>query len=57
MLPLLLTMTLGAAACDPGAADVRAVGDDCARPWMNGALRINDLAAIGTHNSYKSWRR
>lgn len=54
MLPLLLGLTLGAAICDPSAADVRAVGDDCARPWMDGALRINDLTAVGTHNSYKS---
>lgn len=53
MLSLILSLSLGATACDPAAADVRAVGDDCARVWMDGALRMNDLTAVGTHNSYK----
>ena len=52
MLSLILTLSLGAP-CDPAAIGVNAVGDACARSWMNGALRINDIAAVGTHNSYK----
>ena len=40
--------------CDPAAADLRAAGGDaCARVWMGRALGMNDLAAVGTHNSYK----
>ncbi|HBK47267.1 MAG TPA: acid phosphatase [Xanthomonadaceae bacterium] len=43
-----------APACQPNAADVRAAGGDaCARAWMDATLRLNDLAAVGTHNSYK----
>lgn len=53
MITLLLGLTLGATACDPTAADVRAVGDECAPVWMDGALRMNDITAVGTHNSYK----
>lgn len=41
-------------ACQPLAEDVRAAGGDaCARSWMDATLRMNDLAAVGTHNSYK----
>lgn len=61
---LALLMTLAAVAlpdpatrestCRPEASDVRAAGgDDCARIWMDAALRMNDLTAVGTHNSYK----
>ncbi|QYF85644.1 Ca2+-dependent phosphoinositide-specific phospholipase C [Brevundimonas sp. PAMC22021] len=40
--------------CQPSAADVReAGGDACARRWMDATLRMNDLTAVGTHNSYK----
>ncbi|MFN3932208.1 MAG: Ca2+-dependent phosphoinositide-specific phospholipase C [Brevundimonas sp.] len=40
--------------CRPEAADVRAAGGDaCARQWMDRTLRLNDLQAVGTHNSYK----
>ncbi|WP_395943865.1 Ca2+-dependent phosphoinositide-specific phospholipase C [Brevundimonas sp.] len=40
--------------CDPAAADVRAAGGDaCARVWMDRTLHMNDLTAVGTHNSYK----
>ena len=41
-------------ACRPEAADVQAAGGDaCARAWMDRTLRLNDLQAVGTHNSYK----
>ena len=56
MAVLLAGATLGAAqpACDPAAADVRTAGGDaCARPWMDRTLRMNDVTAVGTHNSYK----
>lgn len=59
MLALLLTLVAVAlpdpeAACRPEALDLRgAGGDDCARIWMDASLRMNDLAAVGTHNSYK----
>ncbi|WP_291833240.1 Ca2+-dependent phosphoinositide-specific phospholipase C [Brevundimonas sp.] len=40
--------------CIPTADDVGAAGGDaCARPWMDRTLRLNDLSAVGTHNSYK----
>jgi hypothetical protein len=49
-----IALLLGALSCDANAEDVRAAGgDDCARAWMDAALRMNDLAAVGTHNSYK----
>jgi hypothetical protein len=59
MHPLLLSLVLSAApidpsVCRPEAADVRAAGGDvCAREWMDLTLRLNDLQAVGTHNSYK----
>lgn len=53
MLLPILGLSLAAIACNPAAADIRSVGDECARPWMDAALRINDLTAVGTHNSYK----
>lgn len=41
-------------ACDLDAADVRAAGGDaCAEAWMDRRLGMNDLTAVGTHNSYK----
>ncbi len=44
----------GSPACDPAAADLgRAGGDACAVVWMDRSLRMNDLSAVGTHNSYK----
>ncbi|MBU1385969.1 MAG: phosphatase PAP2 family protein [Alphaproteobacteria bacterium] len=59
MYALLLSLLLSTAPadlpdCRPEAADVRAAGGDaCARPWMDRSLRLNDLQAVGTHNSYK----
>jgi hypothetical protein len=56
MAVLLAGATLDAAqpACDPAAADVRAAGGDaCARIWMDRTLHMNDVTAVGTHNSYK----
>lgn len=54
MSALVLALILGAAPCDPAAADVNAAGGDaCARAWMDRSLRMNDIAAVGTHNSYK----
>lgn len=56
---LLMSLVLSAApmdpsVCRPEAADVQAAGGDaCARLWMDRTLRLNDLQAIGTHNSYK----
>jgi membrane-associated phospholipid phosphatase len=40
--------------CDLDAANVRAAGGDtCAEAWMDQRLGMNDLTAVGTHNSYK----
>lgn len=51
---LALAAPASAEACQPLADDVRAVGGDaCARSWMDATLRMNDLVAVGTHNSYK----
>lgn len=55
MLTLIAALIAGSAlTCDPSASDVRAAGGDaCARTWMDAALRMNDIAVVGTHNSYK----
>lgn len=60
MFTLIAALLAGAAlevappSCDLSAADVRAAGGDaCARAWMDQNLRMNDLTAVGTHNSYK----
>ena len=53
---VLAASVLGGAAvdCDPTAGSLRdAGGDPCARAWMDRTLRLNDLVAVGTHNSYK----
>ncbi|WP_236621821.1 Ca2+-dependent phosphoinositide-specific phospholipase C [Luteimonas huabeiensis] len=42
-----------AAACDLDAADAAAAGPGCHEAWMDRHLRLNDLLAVGTHNSYK----
>lgn len=53
MLVLAALMALSAA-CDPAASDVQAAGGDaCATAWMDRSLKLNDIAAVGTHNSYK----
>lgn len=49
-----VALLFAALACDPTAADVGAAGGDaCAPAWMDRSLRMNDVAAVGTHNSYK----
>jgi len=51
---LVMALMLGALSCEPTAADVgKAGGDPCARAWMDQSLRMNDIAVVGTHNSYK----
>lgn len=51
---LAAALMLSALNCQPAASDVHAAGGDaCARAWMDVSLRMNDLAAVGTHNSYK----
>jgi hypothetical protein len=51
---LILALMLGVVSCEPAAADVGAAGGDaCARAWMDQSLRMNDIAVVGTHNSYK----
>jgi hypothetical protein len=52
----LLISGLGGApiTCDPTAGSLPgAEGAACARAWMDRSLRLNDLVAVGTHNSYK----
>jgi len=54
MYGLAAALMLSALNCQPTATDVGAAGGDaCARAWMDASLRMNDLAAVGTHNSYK----
>ena len=60
MLNLIAALMAGSAlagtapACDLTAADVRtAGGDPCAPAWMDRNLGMNDLTAVGAHNSYK----
>lgn len=57
LLALFLTASSPAPAskgCDLAAPDARAAGPGCARPWMDHNLKLNDLLAVGTHNSYKT---
>lgn len=42
-----------AAGCKFDADRAAAAGQDCSQAWIDARLRINDLQAIGTHNSYK----
>lgn len=55
MMTLIAALMAGSAlTCDPAAADVRSAGQDaCAKAWMDASLRMNDIQAVGTHNSYK----
>ncbi|HEY3800639.1 MAG TPA: phosphatidylinositol-specific phospholipase C1-like protein [Caulobacteraceae bacterium] len=41
-----------ASACDLHAADAAKAGPHCAQAWMDANLRLNDILAVGTHNSY-----
>lgn len=41
------------AGCKLDADRAAAAGPDCSQAWIDARLRINDLQAIGTHNSYK----
>lgn len=40
--------------CNLSAANVADAGPDCERAWMDRNLKLNDIVAVGTHNSYKS---
>jgi membrane-associated phospholipid phosphatase len=56
---VLAAMMLSAAApqapvCDLEAPDAAKAGAGCARAWIDRNLKLNDLVAIGTHNSYKT---
>lgn len=39
--------------CRLDAADAAQAGPDCAEAWIDRNLGVNDIQAIGTHNSYK----
>ncbi len=39
--------------CDLAASDADHAGAGCERAWIDHNLRLNDLVAVGTHNSYK----
>lgn len=45
--------TADGSGCDLDAADARAAGAGCATAWIDRHLHLNDVLAIGTHNSYK----
>src|SRR5437868_2902733 len=40
--------------CNLKAPDAAKAGASCARAWMDANLKLNDLTAVGTHNSYKT---
>ncbi len=40
--------------CDLKAADAAHAGQGCAGVWMDHNLKLNDVLAVGTHNSYKT---
>ncbi len=44
---------IAGAGCKLDADRASAAGPDCSQTWIDARLRINDLQAIGTHNSYK----
>jgi hypothetical protein len=41
-------------ACKLDAPNAAAAGRGCARAWMDANLKLNDLMAVGSHNSYKT---
>ncbi len=51
-LPLLVSPA-ATLACDLKAVDAQKAGPECARAWMDANLKLTDLNAVGTHNSYK----
>ncbi|MFZ0270083.1 phosphatidylinositol-specific phospholipase C1-like protein, partial [Caulobacter sp.] len=59
MLAMIAALWMGASAaasapCSLQAKDAASAGPPaCARAWMDASLRLNDLTAVGTHNSYK----
>lgn len=42
-----------ASGCNLTAPDAASAGPGCARAWMDKNLHLNDIVAVGTHNSYK----
>lgn len=50
---LITTAPAVAAGCDLAAGDAASAGPGCARAWMDQNLHLNDIVAVGTHNSYK----
>lgn len=40
--------------CDLAEGDAHAAGPGCERAWIDRNLKLNDLVAVGTHNSYKA---
>jgi len=51
---LLAAATPALAACDLAASDAAHAGDaQCARPWLDANLRLNQLQFVGTADSYK----
>ncbi|ALN62778.1 hypothetical protein GLA29479_1905 [Lysobacter antibioticus] len=44
---------VAATGCRLDADRAAAAGQDCSQAWIDARLRLNDLQAIGTHNSYK----
>lgn len=44
----------GTPRCELAAPDAASAGAGCQRDWMDRNLKLNDLVAIGTHNSYKA---
>jgi hypothetical protein len=53
-LALASTVAAGSAvaACHLNAHDAASAGKGCAQRWMDANLRMNDILAVGTHNSY-----
>ncbi|WP_226794388.1 phosphatidylinositol-specific phospholipase C1-like protein [Altererythrobacter sp. CC-YST694] len=39
--------------CDLTAPEIEDAGPGCLRVWVDHNLRLNDIVAVGTHNSYK----
>jgi hypothetical protein len=55
MLGLLTTVAIAGlpATCAAQAAKAADAAPACVRAWMDATLRMNDVVAVGTHNSYK----
>ena len=54
LLGLAAVASAAPAPCDLSAKDAAHAGAGCARAWIGRNLKLDDIAVVGTHNSYKT---